>query len=51
MSAITNRGTELYTLTATIPESKYNLEWKNIKDIVNSFKVSGDSTYISSGFY
>jgi len=51
VSVITNRGTELYTLTATAPMGVWDQDPSRLIQIAASFQLTGQSPLIPVGFY
>jgi len=51
VSVITNRGTELYTLTATAPIGVWDQDPSRLMQIAASFQLTGQSPLIPVGFY
>lgn len=51
VSVITNRGTELYTLTATAPIEVWDQDPSRLMQIAASFQLTGQSPLIPVGFY
>jgi len=51
VSVVASRGTELYTLTATVPSVYWDAEQARIRDIANSFSLSAGLQNVPKGFY
>jgi len=51
VSVVASRGTELYTLTATVPSDYWDAEKTHIQDIAHSFSLSAGLQDVPKGFY